>query len=169
MSTILLPFDGSASARHGVQHVIEASRTDADLQVRVLNVQSPLPGHVASHVGHQACEDFHRDTAVSVLAGASRSLDAAGVRHTVHWEVGDRAACIAEAARRFRCDRIVVGTSRKNLLLRMVEGSVVNRVIALTSVPVEVIAGDVPSRLERFGIPAGIGTGLTALWVATAD
>ena len=169
MSTILLPFDGSASARHGVQHVIEASRKDADLQVHVLNVQSPLPGHVASHVGHQACEDFHRDTAVSVLAGASRSLDAAGVRHTVHWEVGDRAACIAEAAWRFRCDRIVVGTSRKNLLLRMVEGSVVNRVIALTSVPVEVIAGDVPSRLERIGIPAGIGTGLTALWVATAD
>lgn len=169
MSTILLPFDGSASARHGVQHVIEASRKDADLQVHVLNVQSPLPGHVASHVGHQACTDFHRDTAVSVLAGASRSLDAAGVRHTVHWEVGDRAACIAEAARRFRCDRIVIGTTRKSLLVRMVEGSVVNRVIALTSVPVEVIAGEAPSRLERFGIPAGIGTGLTALWVATAD
>jgi len=169
MSTILLPFDGSTSARHGVQHVIDASRKDPDLQVHVLNVQSPLPGHVASHIGHQACADFHREQALPLLAGASRSLDAAGVRHTVHWEVGNSAARIAEAARRFRCDRIVMGTTRKSLLVRMVQGSVVNRVIALTSVPVEVIAGDAPSRLERFGIPAGIGTGLTALWAATAD
>ena len=108
MSTILLPFDGSASARHGVQHVIDASRKDPDLQVHVLNVQSPLPGHVANHVGRQACTDFHREQAVPVLAGASRSLDAAGVRHTVHWEVGDRAASserLAPASTGTACSR----------------------------------------------------------------
>jgi nucleotide-binding universal stress UspA family protein len=169
MPTLLLPFDGSASARHGMTHVIGASRKDRDLHVHVLHVQSPLPGHVARHVGHAACADFHREQAASILAGAGRSLDAAGVRHALHWEVGDRASCIAEAGRRLRCDRIVFGTTRKSLLVRLVEGSVINRVIALSAVPVEVIPGDAPSRLERFGIPAGVGTGLGALWVAAVD
>jgi len=169
MTTLLLPFDGSASARHGVRHVVAVHRTVPDLRVHVLNVQAPFSRNVARHVGRRTRAECHREQAEAVLADARRMLDAAGVRHVLHWEVGDRAASIVSAARRLRCDRIVIGTPRRSLLVRLVEGSVINRVIASTTVPVEVIAGDAPSRLERFGIPAGVGTGLTALWLAAAD
>ena len=50
----------------------------------------------------------------------------------------------------------------------VVENSVTNRVLALTSVPVEVIAGDAMSKWERYGLPAAVVGGL-ALLLAAAD
>ena len=61
-----------------------------------------------------------------------------------------------------------MSTARKNSLTRLVENSVTNRVLALTSVPVEVIAGDAMSKWERYGIPAAVVAGL-ALLLAAAD
>jgi pimeloyl-ACP methyl ester carboxylesterase len=49
---------------------------------------------------------------------------------------------------------------------RWVEDSVTNQVIERTTVPVEVIAGDAASNLERVGIPAGVGAGLLVLGMA---
>ena len=59
-----------------------------------------------------------------------------------------------------------MSTARTNSLTRMLEASVTNRVLELTTVPVEVIAGDAVSNLERYGIPAGIGTAAALLLVA---
>jgi len=50
-----------------------------------------------------------------------------------------------------------------------VENSTTNRVLELTSVPVEIIAGDAVSRWERYGIPAGLGTLVALLLAAAAD
>ena len=96
-------------------------------------------------------------------------LDGFSIPYSAHAEVGDKAKLIAGTARRLRCDRIVMGTARKNSLTRLVENSVTNQVIALTTVPVEVIAGDSVSKLERYGIPAGIGTALAMLALAAGD
>lgn len=87
----------------------------------------------------------------------------------MHTEIGHKAEVIADTAKRLHCDHIVIGTARQNSLTRMVESSVTNRVLELTTVPVEVIVGDSISKLERFGIPAGIGTGLAALLLLAAD
>jgi hypothetical protein len=67
-----------------------------------------------------------------------------------------------------RCDHIVMSTARKNSLTRLVENSVTNKVLELTSVPVEVIAGDAVSKFERYGIPATLAAVLAAL-LAAAD
>ena len=87
----------------------------------------------------------------------------------MHIEVGERAECITAAAHRLRCDHIVISAARKNSLTRLVENSTTNRVLELTSVPVEVIAGDAVSRWERYGIPAGLGTLLALIVAAVAD
>jgi hypothetical protein len=72
-------------------------------------------------------------------------------------------------AQKLGCDRIVMSTARKNSVTRMLEASVTNRVLELTTVPVEVIAGDAVSKLERYGVPAGIGGLLALLLFAAAD
>jgi hypothetical protein len=74
--------------------------------------------------------------------------------------MGDKAKVITDAARRLHCDQIVMATARKNSLTRLVEFSVTNRVLELTNVPVEVIAGDSVSRWERYGIPAAIAAAI---------
>ena len=50
-----------------------------------------------------------------------------------------------------------------------VDGSIVNKVIELTTAPVVVIAGDPASKVERYGIPAGVGAALAWLVVAATD
>jgi hypothetical protein len=42
----------------------------------------------------------------------------------------------------------------------MLQDSVTHRVLELASVPVEVVVGPALSRLERWGLPAGVGLGL---------
>jgi nucleotide-binding universal stress UspA family protein len=86
-----------------------------------------------------------------------------------HIRVGRRAETIADEAKRLKCDHIVLATARKNSLTRMVESSVTNRVLDLTSVPVEVVVGDSVSKLERYGIPLGLGAGLGTLMFLAFD
>jgi len=51
----------------------------------------------------------------------------------------------------------------------MLEDSTTNKVLEKTSVPVEVIAGDSISKLERYGFPAGLGAALALLIAAAVD
>ena len=96
-------------------------------------------------------------------------LDGFGIPHSSHSEVGERAKSITDTARRLRCDHIVMSTARKNSLTRWVENSVTNRVLELTPVPVELIAGDAVSKYERYGIPAALTALLGLLLAVAAD
>jgi nucleotide-binding universal stress UspA family protein len=133
--------------------------------IHLLNVQPPFRAHVARFVSRELRADFHRERADQALAEARQLLEAAGVPHQVHSEVGDKARCIADAARRLRCDRIVIGTARKSALVRAVEDSLTTRLIERCPVPVEVIGGTPAGVIERFGLPAGVGAGMALLWI----
>jgi len=61
-----------------------------------------------------------------------------------------------------------MGTARRNSLTRMLQDSTTAKVLEHTGVPVEVIAGNAVSRLERWGLPAGAGA-LFAMLIATID
>ena len=166
MLRVLVPSDGSPNSEYGVRHVVSEFMKNRYLEIHVLNVQRPFSKHVARFTSRRARMEFHQEQAEKALEPARQALDRSGIPYAVHTEVGDKADCIADAARRLRCDRIVMSTARKSSLVRLVEDSVTNKVIARTTVPVEVIAGDAASRLERVGIPAGIGAGLLVLAMA---
>ncbi|MNC85844.1 hypothetical protein D3C83_14600 [compost metagenome] len=68
-----------------------------------------------------------------------------------------------------RTDLIVMGTARKNSFTRMVEDSVTNKVLELAQVPVEVIAGESISKVERYLVPAGAGGAALALILLAVD
>lgn len=161
MSTLLLPCDGSPSALTAVKHVIDEIRHGCAHHVHLLNVQPPFNAHIARHVDREARMDFHRERAEAALAAARALLDAAGVEHEVHVEVGDKGVVIAHMASRLGCDRIVLGTVRKSGLVRAMENSLTGRVLEHSTVPVEVISAERASALERLGLPVGVGAGLT--------
>lgn len=168
MSTLLLPCDGSASALLAVRHAIDAfGRGDVRL-VHLLNVQPPFSAYVARHVGREVRDDYHRERADAALAEAGQLLQDAGVPHVVHSEVGNKVRCIAEAARRLRCDRVLIGSERKSALVRAVENSLTGQLLERCPVPVEVIGGAPASVIERVGIPAGVGAGAALLWTSAS-
>jgi nucleotide-binding universal stress UspA family protein len=163
---VLVPSDGSPSSLHGVRHVVREFLKSRDLEIHVLNVQAPFSKYIGRFASRRARIELHQELAEKALEPVRRTLDVYGIAYTVHTEIGDKAVCIAEAARRLQCERIVMGTARKSSLIRWAENSLTNQVIERTTVPVEVIAGDAPSSLERVGIPAGLGAGLLVLWMA---
>ncbi len=169
MLKVLVPVDGSPNSLHAVRHVVNQFMKSSAMEIHLLNVQPPFSRHIARFVSKKNRNDFHRDEGEKALRPIKHMLGSFGVPYSVHIEVGDKAKLIAEAARRLRCDQIIMATARKNSLTRMIEDSTTNNVLELTDVPVEIIAGDAVSKLERYGIPAGIGTALALLIVAAAD
>jgi nucleotide-binding universal stress UspA family protein len=165
MTTLLLPCDGTPNALLAVRHAVEGFRSGTVRMVHLLNVQRPFSLHVARHVSRDLRSDFLRERAGQALANARQLLDAARVPHQIHTEVGDKARCIAEAALRLRCDRVVIGTARKSALVRALEHSLTNGVLERCTVPVEVIVGDPVGPLKRVGFPAALVTGMALLWV----
>ncbi len=169
MLKILVPVDGSRNAEHAVRHVVREFRKNPAFEVHLLNVQAPFSRHVAQFVAKKERDGYHRDQSEAALAPLRGLLEAARVPFAEHIKVGRKAETIAEEARRLKCDHIVLATARKNSLTRMLESSVTNKVLDLTSVPVEVVVGDSVSKLERYGIPAGITAGLGALALLAID
>ncbi len=166
MMKILLPVDGSANSLHAVRHVVNRFLGDSGMEVHLLHVRAPLSQHIARFVSRRDREGFHRDEAERALAPARDLLNQFGVPHADHIELGEKAATIHRMAQRLRVNQIVMGTARKNSVTRMIEDSVTNKVLEIAQVPVEVVAGQSVSKLEKFGIPAGVGAALAFLLVA---
>lgn len=168
MQRILIPVDGSRNSEFAVRHVITEFMKDSAKEVHLLNVQPPLSKHVAQFVSRRNRDDWHRDQAEKALAPARRLLEQHAVPFASTYKLGDRAKVIVDEARRLRCHHIVMSTARKNSLTRMLQDSTTNQVLEHTSVPVELIAGNSVSRLERWGVPASAGA-LLALLIAAVD
>jgi len=169
MLKILVPVDGSSNSLHAVRHLSREFMKNRALEIHLLNVQAPFSQYISRFASREDRDAFHRDRAERALLPGRQMLDRFGVPYKVHMGLGEKAFVIADLARRLRCDRIVMSTARKNSLIRMIEGSITNKVIELTTVPVEIIAGDAASKMERYGIPAGAGTVLSLLFFAAAD
>jgi Ca2+-transporting ATPase len=168
MLKVLIPVDGSRNCQFAVKHVIKEFMNNTAMEIHLLNVQPPFSRHIARFVSRKSLRDYHRDQAEMALGPVKQMLDGFGIPYSAHAEVGERAKTISDRARSLRCDHIVMSTARKNSLTRLIEGSVTNKVLQLTSVPVEIIAGDAVSKWERYGIPAGVGAAL-ALAFALMD
>ena len=166
MSKILLPVDGSPNALRAVRHVVNQYMSNHEIEVHLLHARTPLTQHAAMFLSRKTRMDYHRAEADKAIAPAREMLKRFGVPFTEHVELGDRAEVITRAADRLNVGQIVMGTARKNSLTRLIEDSVTNRVLELTHVPVQVVAGESVSRLERFGVPAGVAAALALVVIA---
>lgn len=169
MLKVLVPVDGSSNALHAVRHVLSEFRRNPTIDIHLLNVQPPFSGNVRRWIDRKTINEAHLEASEQALQPIRQMLDEGCVPYSVHLAVGGKASSIAEFARQLRCDHIVIGTARKNSLMRTIEGSVTNEVLELTTVPVIAVAGDSPSTWERYGIHLGVGGGLAWLLVAALE
>ncbi len=140
--------------------------TTPAMEIHLLSVQGRFSRHVTQFLNRKDLESFYREEGAKKSRAVRELFDRRQIPYVAHVEIGRKAEIIAAMAKRLGCDHIVMGTARKNSLTRMFEASVTNQVLELTTVPVEVIAGDAISRLERYGIPAAIGAGLALVLAA---
>lgn len=167
MLKVLVPLDGSPNALRALRHTMAEYQRHHELELHLLNVQPHLSRHIARFVSRHDRDAWHRERAEAAMTGARALLDRAGVPYQVHWAAGDRAHEICRHAERLGAHHIVMGTARKNSITRMLEDSVTHRVLEGAPVPVEVVAGEAVSRLERWGVPAGaLAAAGGLLWLA---
>lgn len=165
MLNILIPVDGSTSSLRAVEYVVQYRALHNEvLNVTLAHAQPRLSRYLTRFVPAGNVRIFQKERSDQALKDATAFLSNAGVEHQIRVGQGDVTDVIVACAKETGAQKIVMGTTRKNALARFFQGSVVSKVMALTDIPVEVVAKEDASKMERFGIP--IGLGLTFLWLA---
>ena len=134
---ILFAADGSKYTKKALAFLVNHDSLVGKVdELVVLNVQVAFPGRVKTMVGAATVAAYHKDEAEKVLSPIEKLLK----RHQLHFRVatvvGAPAAEIVRAAQREKAHMIVMGTHGHGLLGRAVMGSVAQRVVADSDVPV---------------------------------
>lgn len=140
MPKLLVAVDGSESSTRAVTHAAKlALRGGTDTQIHLVNVQHPMHGSVSTFVNGTQIKDLHQEEGMKALAEARSTLDAQNVPYEYHVFVGEPAETVAQYAAESGCDEIIVGTRGSSNLSSVLVGSVANKIIQQTSLPVTLI------------------------------
>lgn len=127
MNEIIVPICNASDAAWSTAQAIAMYRS-APAPVHLVNVQRPLPKHVAQFFSRNDLREFHRDTGMRVLESAIRMLDEAGVPHEDHVLVGHPAETIVQFAEDLDCRQIVVDAPPEGMLSMFGLGSIGSQV-----------------------------------------
>jgi nucleotide-binding universal stress UspA family protein len=142
---ILLAVDGSRYSKKAVAFLLAnrekllASERGDEASLHVINVQAIVPPRVRSVLGSEMVKKYHEEEARKVLRPIGKTLDAHNITHTADWVVGVAADEILRAAKRNKAHMIVMGTHGYGVMGRIIMGSVAQRVLEASPVPVLLI------------------------------
>ena len=127
MNEIVVPICDAADAPWAATQAITRYRQEP-VRIHLLNVQRPLPKHVAQFFNRNDLRAFHEEAGMRVLEPAQRLLDEAGVPHEDHVLVGHPAEAILHFAEDRRCDQVVVDAPSRGMLSLLGLGSIASQV-----------------------------------------
>jgi nucleotide-binding universal stress UspA family protein len=134
---VLLAVDGSKYTKKALAFLTTHDSLFAgDDELVVLNVQAPVPPRVKTLVGAGAVRDYHREEALKVLEPIERFLKRHPIPFRTKWVVGPPSAEILSAAGSEKVHMIVMGTHGRGFFGRVLMGSVAQRVLTESKVPV---------------------------------
>ena len=138
---ILIPVDGSENSMHAVEHVIASSNGFKKMpEVLLLNVQWNIAaGNVKRFINRDTIDDYYREQGLAALAAAREKLDSSGMAYTYHISVGTPAEAIMQYATEQHVDQIVIGAHGQGSVSTLLLGSVVDKVLHLSKLPVLVV------------------------------
>jgi nucleotide-binding universal stress UspA family protein len=130
---ILLPFDGSEGAAAGLHHASEIAHW-ADATIHVLYVADTAHDSVTVVEGHAV--DVLVQEGEGIVDEAAKTLDTLGVSYETDVVQGNPAPTIVDYAERYDQELIVMPTHGREGVSRYLLGSVSEKVVRLSSVPV---------------------------------
>ncbi|MEK6595847.1 MAG: universal stress protein [Pseudomonadota bacterium] len=137
MLKILLPIDGSENSGKAVADFIQLLDWYKEKpEIHLLNVQYPLDGNVSLFINPADIKQYHQEEGLKSLQHARDLLDQAGIACQYHIIVGDPAEMIVRFATEKQYDQIVMGPRGKGGIQGLLLGSVTNKVMQLSSIPV---------------------------------
>ena len=137
MLKILLPVDGSENSSKTVADFIQLLDWYKEKpEFHLLNVQYPLDGNVSLFINQTDIKQYHQEEALKSLQNTRDLLDQAGISYQYHIIVGDPAEMIVRFATEKQYDQIIMGPRGKGGITGLLLGSVTNKVMQLSNIPV---------------------------------
>ncbi|MDP1559499.1 MAG: universal stress protein [Nitrosomonas sp.] len=137
MLKILLPVDGSDSSNKAVADFIQLLDCYKETpEIHLLNVQHPLDGNVSLFIDKENIRQYHQEEGMKKLQRARELLDLAGLGCPFHIVVGEPAEMIVNFAQEKSMDQIVIGPRGMGVVKSLLLGSVTNKVMQLSTLPV---------------------------------
>jgi nucleotide-binding universal stress UspA family protein len=135
---ILFASDGSPACNQALDSLIPRLAWFRDAPVLdLIHVHPPVPyARAASIAGKEAVAGHYEEDAEAALAPAKARCAQAGVVHNVVKRVGEPSAEIVKQGAEGRYDLIAMGSRGHNALANLLIGSVAQKVIAHSKVPV---------------------------------
>ena len=127
MQDIVVPVCDAGEAGWAARQAIARYRGEP-ARIHLLNVQRPLPRHIAQFFNRDDLRDFHHDAGMRVLGPAIGMLDEAGVPHEDHVLVGHPAETIVRFAEDLHAREVVVDAPAKSLMSMLGLGSIGSQV-----------------------------------------
>ena len=164
---ILIPVDGSPYSDAALRFVATRRfREGQRPQIDLLNVQLPIPPRAGRAVGAEIVRAMHEAESAKVLKPAVSLLRAAQLEPAWQYRVGSPALEIVEWAEAHGSDLIVIGSHGHTAIKALVFGSVTQKVLASTHVPMLTLRAAKPPR--RASLRVGIALDGSAYGIAAA-
>ena len=140
MIKILLPVDGSPEALAAVRYALHLVDEGLRAEFLLANVQEPatLYDVVVAH-DVEVIDQVRRTVGAELLASAEYLLDEAGLSWESEVAGGEPSHVLVEMIERYACDAVVMGSSGAGSLRSALVGSVTDRLLQHSPVPVTVV------------------------------
>ena len=138
---ILLPVDGSKSSLNAAKYIVKLAKDlRSKCTVTLISIHDDIGlGHVKQFVANSVIDDYLREVSEKELKGAQKTLDAAGVKHSMVIKRGNIANEIIAIANKEKFDLIVMGSKGRSGIVDAMMGSVAQRVSNTAKQPVLLI------------------------------
>jgi len=143
--TILVPVDGSACSERAVEEAVKLVQKSGPTDIHLLNVQPRIFVEATLvFLDPAKIDTYYYEQGSRGLASAEKLLKEAGVAFTSHRGVGPVAESIVSKAKELGADGILMGTHGHGRVAGMLLGSVSNKVLHLSPVPVTFVRLEPP-------------------------
>ncbi|MEO8389680.1 MAG: universal stress protein [Polaromonas sp.] len=133
---LLLAADGSKFTDKALAFISQHKELLGTHELLVVNVQPPVHGRVTTLLGSADVAAFHTEESNKVLGPIKTFLAATHVPHRCIAVIGSSVQEIISAASNAKVDMIVMGTHGHGWIGRALMGSVAQRVVADSDIPV---------------------------------
>ena len=134
---ILLAADGSKYTQKALDFIVMHRKLlDAQTELLVMHVQMPLPTGFNLIMGFDKALELHDIEAKKIFAPVKKILEKNAVKYRCLSAIGPIVREIVDAAKNEHVDLILMGTHGRDLVGRALMGSVAQRVVANSTVPV---------------------------------
>jgi nucleotide-binding universal stress UspA family protein len=141
MRRILVAIDGSDTALRALDFAMKQARHAPAAELHVLNVQPTLSNYTAAeiYVTAERIKQVAAEKSRAILEAAAERLKKADCKFALEQLEGDAAETIARRASKLRCESIIMGTHGLGSFGILFLGSVAQRVVHHTRVPVTLV------------------------------